>query len=63
MRLLDDSLRELLHEVKPWIVGRKSAAEDFAPIFKDDTPDEIKLKYKELVKLIKNERDDDDTDL
>lgn len=49
--ILDDKVRTLIQEVTPWITGAKCASENFAPIFKNDTPDEIKAKFDELVRL------------
>ena len=50
--ILDDDIRRLIKEISPWIVGTKGANEDFAPIFKENTPIDIIEKHKKLVNLI-----------
>lgn len=56
-KILDDKIRRLLKEVKPWMVGSKLIDGVIIPVFKDGTPDEIKAKYDEFVKLSKEEQD------
>ncbi len=53
--VFSDKVRKLEDEIDPWIIGRKRAVENFAPIFKDDTPNEVFKKYKEYVALLKKE--------
>lgn len=50
-------VRQLEKEIKPWIIGRKGASEDYAPIFKEDTPPSILQKYDEYITLLKKEVD------
>ena len=52
--ILDDDIRILIKETTPWIIDSKGSAEDFAPIFKENTPVEIIEKYKKLKFLIKS---------
>lgn len=42
-----------MHEVMPWIIGTEGASKNFAPIFKENTPEHIKEKHKKLVVLCK----------
>ena len=51
---LTDEIRTLIKEVTPWIIGAQGADKDFAPIFKDNTPLDIKEKNKRLSELCRN---------
>lgn len=50
-----DEVKKMGAEINSWIIGRKGASENFAPIFKDNTPDDIKQKYVEYKMLLKKE--------
>ena len=51
--IISDDIRALLQEVTPWIVGSEGADKNFAPIFKENTPSEIREKHKMLSDLVK----------
>ena len=53
--LFSEQVKKIGAEIEPWIIGRKGAIDNFAPIFKESTPENIKNKYKEYVKLLKSE--------
>ena len=53
-KILDDDIRKLIQEITPWIIGSKGSEDDFAPIFKEDTPIEIIEKHEKLKFLIKS---------
>lgn len=50
-----EEVKRIGAEIEPWIIGRKGAAEDFAPIFKENTPESIIQKHVEYKKLLKKE--------
>ena len=51
---LTDEIRKLIKDVTPWIVGSEGADKDFAPIFKENTPNDILEKNKKLSELCKS---------
>ena len=46
--ILENSIRQLLQDIKPWIIGKKIEGVRFVPTFKESTPQEILQKYEEL---------------
>lgn len=50
-----EEVKRMGDEIAPWIIGRKGAEEDFAPIFKKNTPKSIKENYVEYKILLKKE--------
>ena len=58
--IFSDEVRSLEKEIKPWIIGRKGASEDYVPIFKENTPSSILQKYDDYISLLKKEVGCDD---
>lgn len=53
--ILTDEQRMLVRAITPWICGSEGADKNFAPIFKDDTPEDILEKHRRLTALCKPE--------
>jgi hypothetical protein len=53
--IFSEQIKKIGAEIEPWIIRRKGALDNFAPIFKESTPENIKSKYNEYVSLLKLE--------
>ena len=53
--ILSKEQRMLVRAITPWICGTEGADKNFAPIFRDDTPEDILEKHRRLVELAKKE--------
>ena len=45
--------RKLLNDIKPWIASVELQDNGIKPIFKENTPENIRAKYKEMCDLFK----------
>ena len=49
--IFSEEVRKLGDEIYPWIIGSEGVDKKFAPIFKEDTPQEILDKYKKYLEV------------